>query len=50
MELTLKLNEQELAVLSQALGQMPYNSVAALIAKLSQQVQEQTKPKEANSE
>jgi hypothetical protein len=42
---TLTLTEQELLILSESLGNMPFKTVSGLIVKLQQQVNEQNKPK-----
>jgi hypothetical protein len=38
---TLSLTEQEMMILSEALGELPFKRAAALIGKLQQQVNEQ---------
>lgn len=38
---TLTLTEQEMAILSEALGELSFKKVASLIGKLQQQVNEQ---------
>lgn len=41
MNYTLILTEQEMVILSEALGELPFKKAAALIGKLQQQVNEQ---------
>lgn len=41
MEYTIKLKDQDLQILSAALGKLPYEVVASLINKLNNQVTEQ---------
>lgn len=49
MTYTLKLNEQQLSVLAQALGEMPYKFAAPLMASINAQVhvQEAARQEEA---
>jgi hypothetical protein len=41
MEYTIKLTAQEVTLLGEVLGNAPYRTIAALMAKLQQQVSEQ---------
>lgn len=43
----LKVTEEDLKLIGQALGQMPYYQVAMLVAKLNQQVAEHIASQEA---
>jgi hypothetical protein len=45
MNYTITLTEQDLLILSESLGNMPFKVVSALITKLQQQVDGQNKPK-----
>jgi hypothetical protein len=42
---TISLTEQEMLILSEALGELPFKKAAALIHKLQQQINEQNAPK-----
>lgn len=42
----LKVTEDDLKILGQALGQLPYVQVALLISKINEQVSSQLAPKE----
>lgn len=45
MTFTLTVNEQELAILSEALGELPFKKAASLVSALQKQVNEQNQPK-----
>ena len=44
--ITLQLTEQQLQIIGRALGEMPFNMVAALVNEITKQVTEQTQVKE----
>lgn len=46
MEFNIKLTEQEVNLIGNALGQMPYAAVAQLVANITNQVQAQVKKKD----
>lgn len=45
VEFNLKLTSQEVDILGEALGTLPYSKVAVLIQKIRQQIVEQQQPK-----
>ncbi|HYT44676.1 MAG TPA: hypothetical protein VEP90_20260 [Methylomirabilota bacterium] len=45
MNYILTLTEQDLLILSESLGNMPFKTVSALVVKLQQQVNEQNEAK-----
>ena len=49
MEYTIKLTAQEVTLLGEVLGNAPYRTIAALMAKLQQQVSEQEQAQKEKS-
>lgn len=49
-EVSLKVNNADVAIIGEALGLMPYTKVAPLINKLQVQIQQQQKPVEPKKE